>query len=175
MILLRLLQMSWPAVYEAGPFILSIVETRISGRGDADGKRIGVVVAQWNELVTKALLDGAIETLTQSGDPDITVVTVAGTWEIPLVAKRLLDSHDGVVALGCILQGATVHAQLLATDVSSALMQLQMETGKPVSWGILTPENQEQALERAGMKLGNKGREAAAALVGAISVLDQID
>ncbi len=133
-----------------------------------------MVVAQWNELVTKALLDGAIETLEQAGSAEITVVTVAGAWEVPIVTQRLLDSHDGVVALGCILQGATTHASMLAADVSSALMKLQLKYKKPVSWGILTPENQEQALERAGMKLGNKGREAASALVGALSVLDQI-
>lgn len=150
------------------------VEKRILGSSDASGRQIGIVVAQWNELVTKALLEGALDTLKSSGKPDVTVVSVSGTWEIPIVAQKLLESCDGVIALGCILQGSTTHAQLLAGDVSGALMNLQVQTKKPIAWGILTPENQEQALERAGMKLGNKGREAAGALVNTLSVLAQI-
>jgi len=150
------------------------VSTQIQGQSSAQGKRIGVVVSQWNELITNALLDGALDTLKASGNPEVTVVKVPGTWEIPIITQKLLESHDGVVALGCILQGATTHAQLLAQDVGSALMKLQLEHKKPVTWGILTPENQEQALERAGLKLGNKGREAAGALVATLSALDQI-
>ncbi len=146
----------------------------VSGKQDAAGKKVGIVVSRWNELVTKALLEGALDTLGACGNPEVTVVHVPGTWEIPVVARALLGKVDGVVALGCIMQGATSHAGLLAGDVSGALMQIQLETGKPVAWGILTPENQEQALERAGLKLGNKGREAASALVEALSVLGQV-
>lgn len=156
------------------PPILQSVSNSIQGQSSAQGKRIGVVVSQWNELITNALLDGALDTLKSSGNPEVTVVKVPGTWEIPIVTQKLLESHDGVVALGCILQGATTHAQLLAHDVGSALMRLQLEHKKPVTWGILTPENQEQALERAGLKLGNKGREAAGALVATLSALEQI-
>lgn len=149
--------------------------THLSGQSNASGKKVAVVVSRWNELVTKALLEGATETLLAAGikEGDITVAHVPGTWEIPVVTQKLLKDHDGVVTLGCILQGATTHAALLAGDVSGALMKLQLETGKPITWGILTPENQEQALERAGMKLGNKGREAAGALVEVLSLLDQ--
>ncbi|ARU42068.1 6,7-dimethyl-8-ribityllumazine synthase [Armatimonadetes bacterium Uphvl-Ar1] len=154
--------------------ILQSKMNRIQGNSDAKGKRIGIVVSQWNELITNALLEGALSTLESSGNPEVTVVQVPGTWEIPVIAQQLLDNHDGVIALGCILQGATTHAQLLAGDVGSALMRLQMETGKPITWGILTPETQEQALERAGLKLGNKGREAAGALVATLSCLDQL-
>jgi len=150
------------------------VSNSIQGQSSAQGKRIGVVVSQWNELITNALLEGALDTLKASGSPEVTVVKVPGTWEIPIITQKLLESHDGVVALGCILQGATTHAQLLAQDVGSALMTLQLEHKKPVTWGILTPENQEQALERAGLKLGNKGREAAGALVSTLSALEQI-
>jgi 6,7-dimethyl-8-ribityllumazine synthase len=146
----------------------------IKGQSSAAGLTIGVVVSQWNELITKALLDGTLSTLESSGKPEVIVVEVPGTWEIPIVAQKLLESCDGVVALGCILQGATTHAQLLAGDVGSALMGLQISTGKPIAWGILTPENQEQALERSGLKLGNKGREAAGALVATLSALHQI-
>ncbi len=146
---------------------------QISGQSSAKGKKIAIVVSRWNELITKALLEGATDTLSSAGVTEITVVHVPGTWEIPIITQKLLANHDGVVALGCILQGATTHAALLAGDVSGALMNLQIQTGKPITWGILTPENQEQALERAGMKLGNKGREAAAALVEVLSILDQ--
>ncbi|MDI9634647.1 6,7-dimethyl-8-ribityllumazine synthase [Geitlerinema splendidum] len=146
----------------------------VNGKADITGKKVGIVVAKWNELVTKALLEGALDTLQSCGNPEVVVVHVPGTWEIPVVAKNLLNTCDGLVALGCIIQGATTHAALLASDVSSALARLQMESGKPITWGVLTPENQEQALDRAGLKLGNKGREAASALVETLSVLDQL-
>ena len=146
----------------------------VSGKADGSGKRIGIVVSRWNELVTRALLQGATETLAAYGATELEVVHVPGTWEIPVVAKALLPRCDGIVALGCVMQGATTHAALLANDVSGALMQLQMDTGKPVTWGILTPETQEQALERSGLKHGNKGREAAQALIDVLSVLEQV-
>lgn len=150
------------------------MENRISPQISAKGKRIGIVVSRWNELVTRALLEGALDELAGLGNPKTVVVHTPGSWEIPLAAKALLEQQkcDGVVALGCILQGATTHAALLANDAGAALMNLQMSSGKPVSWGILTPESQEQALERAGMKLGNKGREAARAVVEMLSLLD---
>jgi 6,7-dimethyl-8-ribityllumazine synthase len=143
---------------------------------DAAGMRFGVVVARWNELVTKQLLEGALETLKAHGDPETVVVHVPGAWEIPAVVRALIEKRkvNAVVALGCILQGATPHAELLAKDVSSALMRLQVETGVPIAWGILTPDTPEQALERAGLKMGNKGREAAQAAVAAASVLKVI-
>lgn len=148
----------------------------VEGSNVATGMRIGIVVSRWNELVTKELLDGAVDHLRRSGEPEITVVWVPGTWEIPPAASGLIDGSgvDGVVALGCILQGATPHATMLAQDVSAALMELQNRTGVPVAWGVLTPETQEQALERAGMKLGNKGREAAGACVEMVDVLRKL-
>jgi 6,7-dimethyl-8-ribityllumazine synthase len=144
---------------------------------DASGKRFAIVVSRWNELVTKELLAGAIAELKRYGDPDVTVVHVPGTWEIPSATKALITNAKpphGVIALGCILQGQTTHAKLLGADVASALMGLQTEHGIPISWGILTVDSQEQALERAGLKSGNKGREAASAAVEMASVLDQL-
>lgn len=143
---------------------------------DAKGKHVGVVVSRWNELITSKLLEGALATLKAHGDPLVTLVRVPGTWEIPITAKTLIEGAgvDAVVALGCILQGATPHAKILAHDVSGALMKLQMETGVPVAWGILTPDTQEQALERTGLKHGNKGREAATAAIEMMSVRSQL-
>ena len=146
----------------------------VEGQSQPSQARIAVIVSRWNELVTNALRDGAVDTLRQAGVGHVTVVYVPGTWEIPVVTQALLKNHDGVVALGCILQGATTHAQILAGDVGSALMRVQLETGRPVTWGILTPETQEQALERAGMKLGNKGREAAGALLETLATLNAL-
>lgn len=148
----------------------------LQGQLDAKDKTIGVVVSRWNELVTKQLLEGCLDELRSMGSPNVIVVHVPGAWETPSAVKALLDRSDvhGVVALGCILQGATTHAAMLAGDAGSALMSMQLGSGKPVAWGILTPETQEQALERAGMKMGNKGREAAKAVVEMISLLAQI-
>ena len=143
----------------------------------ASGKRVAIVVSRWNELITNELLQGAVDELERHG-AQVDVVSVPGTWEVPLAASSLLKRKekrpDGIVALGCILQGATPHAQLLASDVSSALTQLQIDSSVPIGWGILTPETQEQALERAGLKLGNKGREAALAVIEMMSVIQQI-
>ena len=145
---------------------------------DAKGKRIAIIVSRWNELITKELLDGALETLRRHGEPETDVVHVPGTWEIPVAAsalvKRSKGRPDAIIALGCILQGQTAHAQLLGGDVGSALMGLQVESGVPIAWGVLTPDTQEQALERAGLKHGNKGREAAMAALEMVSVIDQI-
>ena len=145
----------------------------VDGMMDASGRRIGIVVSRWNEYVTKMLLEGALEELKTHGDPQVTVVRVPGAWEMPVAARALIEEEkvDAVVALGCILQGATSHAAQLTEDVSSSLMRMQIETRTPIAWGVLTPESQEQAIERSGMKLGNKGREAALAAVEMMNVL----
>ncbi len=145
---------------------------------DAAGKRFAIVVSRCNELITKELLDGAVSELRRCGDPEVEVVHVPGTWEMPPVVRALVtrasNRPDAVIALGCILQGQTPHAKLLGADVGSALMNLQVSHGVPIAWGVLTPDSQDQALERAGLKLGNKGREAAQAAVEAASLLEQL-
>ena len=145
----------------------------IDAQMDVSGRRIGIVVCRWNEYVNQMLLDGALDELKKHGDPEVLVVKVPGSWEIPIAAQALIQDElvDGVIALGTILQGATTHADMLAEDVSSALSWMQVEYRTPISWGVLTPENQEQAIERAGMKMGNKGREAALACVEMVSKL----
>lgn len=150
---------------------------QIHGRMDASGKRIAIVVSRWNELVTKELLEGALDELVRYGNPEVEVIYVPGTWEMPPVVKALVSRQDhpwAVVALGCILQGQTPHAKLLGSDVGGALMSLQTQYGVPVAWGVLTPDSQEQALDRAGLKLGNKGREAVQAAIELASVLEQV-
>ncbi|MBL8047088.1 MAG: 6,7-dimethyl-8-ribityllumazine synthase [Chthonomonas sp.] len=136
--------------------------------------RIAIIVSQWNELVTKALLQGAQETLNEQM---VEVFQVPGAWEIPVLASRLISTNNfqGIVALGCIMEGETMHATLLAKDVSSALMNLQVSTQIPIGWGIITAQNAEQALDRAGMKLGNKGREAAGSVMEMVRLLNDIE
>jgi 6,7-dimethyl-8-ribityllumazine synthase len=150
----------------------------IQGKLDASGKRFAIVVSRWNELVTKELLAGALSELSRFGAENVEVIHVPGTWEIPPVVQSLVSRDTppaGVVALGCILQGQTTHAKLLGGDVSSALMDIQVQTRIPVAWGILTPDTLEQALDRSGMKHGNKGREAALAAIEMSSIFDQLD
>lgn len=149
----------------------------IRGTLDASGRKVAVVVSRWNELVTKELLAGALDELKRCGDPEVTVVHVPGTWEMPPIVARLLagaNRPDAVIALGCILQGQTPHAALLGGDVGGALMSLQVQYQTPVAWGVLTPDTQDQALDRAGLKFGNKGREAALAAVETMNALRQL-
>jgi len=149
----------------------------VRGEMTAVGKHFAVVVSRWNELVTKELLAGALDELARHGDPEVTVIHVPGTWEIPPVVSELLsrpNRPDAVIALGCIMQGQTPHAKILGGDVGGALMGLQSQYGRPVAWGILTPDTQDQALDRAGLKFGNKGREAALAAIETLSVIDQL-
>ena len=149
----------------------------VRGTLDASGRKVAIVVSRWNELVTKELLAGALDELGRCGDPEVTVVHVPGTWEIPPVVARLLtgvEKPDAVIALGCILQGQTPHAAILGGDVGGALMGLQVEHRVPVAWGVLTPDTQDQALDRAGLKFGNKGREAALAAVETMSALSKL-
>ena len=149
----------------------------VRGAMDASGRRIAIVVSRWNELVTRELLAGAMDELKRYGDPEVTVVHVPGTWEMPPVVAALLASErkpDAVIALGCILQGQTPHAALLGGDVGGALMGLQVQYRVPIAWGVLTPDTQEQALDRAGMKMGNKGREAALAAIETMAVLSKL-
>jgi 6,7-dimethyl-8-ribityllumazine synthase len=150
---------------------------KITAKMNASGASVAIVVSRWNEAITEKLLEGALHELERHGSPSVTVVEVPGTWEMPPVIKKLAEKRkvDAVIALGCILQGQTPHASLLSGDVGGALMSLQLQTGVPIAWGVITPENHEQALDRAGMKVGNKGREAALAAIESISVLGQLE
>jgi 6,7-dimethyl-8-ribityllumazine synthase len=138
---------------------------------DASGLRFAVVASKWNEYVTERLVDGALRAFRMHGEPSVEVVWVPGTWEVPIAALAAAKNEvDGVVCIGCILQGATTHAQQLSNGVAAAIGELTMRTGVPMTWGVLTCSTQEEAIERAGMKLGNKGEEAALAAIEAASV-----
>ena len=141
----------------------------LTGSLDAKGLRFGLVVSRFNDLVTQRLLRGALDTLERHGaDPETSeVVWVPGAVELSLVAKTLAASgrFDAVITLGCVIRGATSHYDYVCSMVASGINSASLETGVPVIFGVLTTENLEQALERAGSKAGNKGSEAAAAAV----------
>lgn len=135
--------------------------------------KLAVVAARWNGLVVDSLLQGVSETVKEIEGVEVDTIRVPGCWELPIVIDDALrhGGYDGALALGCILKGETMHAQLLATDVSRKLMDIQVELGKPIGWAVLTPDNLDQALERAEVDRGNKGREALMAVVETLEAL----
>jgi 6,7-dimethyl-8-ribityllumazine synthase len=135
------------------------------GMLDAKGFRFGLVVSRFNELLTGRLVEGALDCLARHGaaDEDITLIRVPGAWELPLAAQRLAASGKvhAVVAIGVLIRGATPHFDVLAAETAKGLAQVALSGGVPVSFGVLTCDSLEQALERSGSKAGNKGWQAA--------------
>jgi 6,7-dimethyl-8-ribityllumazine synthase len=149
--------------------------TTLEGRLDGAGLRVAIVVSRFNDFITRRLLDGALDGLRRHGvgDADVTVAWVPGAVEIPLVAKALAerDDVDAVVALGCVIRGATSHYDHVCSMVASGVAHAALATLTPVIFGVLTTDTIEQAIERAGSKAGNKGFEAAAAAIETAAVL----
>lgn len=139
----------------------------IKGSLTGQRKRLAIVVARFNSFITDKLLEGALDCLTRHGvsDEDITVVWAPGAFEIPLIARTLAASgkHDAVIALGCVIRGATPHFDYVCSESARGVAQAGLETGRPVVNCILTTDTIEQAIERAGTKAGNKGSDAAMA------------
>jgi len=139
------------------------------GSYDARGRRFAIVVSRFNAFITERLLSGALDALSRSGagKKDIAVVWVPGAFEIPAVARALAGSkrYDAILCLGCLLRGDTAHYDVIASEVSRGIGQSAQETGVPHALGVLTCDNLEQAIDRAGLKMGNKGFEAALAAI----------
>jgi 6,7-dimethyl-8-ribityllumazine synthase len=145
-------------------------ETRgMEGRLDARGKRFALVVSRFNSFITERLLDGALQALRQCGakSEDLTIVHVPGAFEIPTAARQLAESgkYNAVVCIGCLLRGGTLHYEVIANEVTRGVGQSAQETGVPHAFGVLTCDTLEQAIDRAGLKAGNKGFEAGLAAV----------
>jgi 6,7-dimethyl-8-ribityllumazine synthase len=151
----------------------------VEGDLSAAGMKFALVVARWNAVITERLLEGALDALLRSGAQrtDIDVVRVPGAWEIPAAARTLanLGKVDAIVTLGCLLRGETAHYEAIYNEVARGIGQSQQETGIPHSFGVLTCETLEQALNRAGIKAGNKGFEAAVAAVEMVSLKRKLD
>ena len=155
----------------------------IEGDLSAVGMRFGIIVARWNAVITERLLEGALDALLRSGAKrtDIQIIRVPGAWEIPMAARMLISqsvagtkSVDAIIPLGCLIRGETAHYEAIYTEVARGIGQCQQETGIPHSFGVLTCETLEQALNRAGIKAGNKGFEAAIAAIELVSVQQKL-
>ncbi len=146
----------------------------IEGDLSAAGMRFAIVTARWNAVITDRLLQGSLDGLYRSGAAkgDIEIVRVPGAWEIPSVARTLAESKrfDAIITLGCLIRGETAHYEAIYTEVARGIGQSQQETGVPHAFGVLTCETLEQALDRAGVKAGNKGFEAAIAAIEMVSI-----
>ncbi len=151
---------------------------QIEGKFDGSEKRFAIVVSRFNDFINTKLLDGAVDNLKRHGvaDDDITVVWTPGAFEIPLVAKKIAESgkHDVVIALGCVIRGATAHFEYVAGEAAKGVGQAAMQTGVPIIFGVLTTDTIEQAIERAGTKAGNKGSDAALAAIEMASLMEQL-
>lgn len=143
-----------------------------------EGMKIGIVAARFNEFITSKLLSGAIDGLTRHGveDENIAVAWVPGAFEIPLVAEKMAKSgnYDAIICVGAVIRGTTSHYDYVCSEVSKGIAQISMQTEIPVMFGVLTTENIEQAIERAGTKAGNKGYDCALSAIEMVNVLKQI-
>ena len=152
--------------------------TVIQGRPKGEGVRVGIVCGRFNELITRELLYGCQDELVRHGveDDAITVAWVPGSWEIPLVAERLARSQtiDCVICLGAVIRGATAHFDYVAGEAAKGIAGVATRTNKAVVFGILTTDSIEQAIERAGTKAGNKGRDSAVAALEMVDLLAKL-
>lgn len=145
---------------------------------DAKGFRFGIIVSRFNDLLTGRLVEGAMDCLARHGarDEDLVLVKVPGSWELPMVADRLARSGkvDAVIAIGVLIRGDTPHFEYIAAEATKGLAQASLSTGIPVSFGVLTTENLEQAIERSGTKAGNKGWQAAQAAIEMVQLVRRL-
>jgi 6,7-dimethyl-8-ribityllumazine synthase len=146
----------------------------IEGKLIAKGLKFGIVVSRYNSFITDRLLEGALDALTRNGveDRDVEVWKVPGSFEIPLAAKKMvaLKRFDGVICLGAVIRGATPHYNYIATEVTKGIANVSLEAGVPISFGVITVDTLEQAVERAGTKMGNKGYEAATTAIEMVNL-----
>jgi 6,7-dimethyl-8-ribityllumazine synthase len=150
----------------------------IEGKLKADGLRFAIVASRWNDLIVSRLIDGARDALLRLGasESDLTLVRVPGSFEIPLAAKRLAASgrYDAIICVGAVIRGETPHFDHIAAGVTSGLATVSLDTGLPIAYGIITADTVEQAINRAGVKAGNKGFEAATAAVEMANLLKEL-
>ncbi len=151
---------------------------RISGEMSGAGFKFALVVSRFNDFITSKLVDGAIDTLIRHGaaDDDITILFVPGAFELPFMAKRAAASgaYDAVVCLGCVIRGQTPHFDYVAGQAARGIAQVGLDTGVPTTFGLITSDTLEQAIERAGSKAGNKGSDAASGAIELVSLLSKL-
>ena len=149
----------------------------VEGKLDASGLKFGIIVSRFNEIVSKGLLDGAMDCLKRHGaaEESIDVVWAPGAFEIPLIAKKMATKkYNAIICLGAVIRGGTPHFEYVASEASKGIAKVSLDSGIPVIFGILTTDNLEQALERAGAKPGNKGFASAMSAIELANVIAQI-
>lgn len=153
--------------------------TPIQGDLQAASYKYAIVSSRFNEVITKRLVDGAIDCLARHGAADdaIDVVLCPGSFELPIVARKLVDSkkYDAIICIGAVIRGDTPHFDYIAAEVTKGIANLSMESRLPIAFGVLTTDTMEQALERAGLKHGNKGWEAALTVMEMLNLFTTID
>ncbi len=146
----------------------------LEGKIDAKGLKFGLVVSRFNDFINDRLLGGALDALIRNGadEKNLSIVKVPGAFEIPLAAKKMANSgmYDAVICLGCVIRGATPHFEYISAEVTKGISKVSLESGVPVSFGVITADNLEQAIERAGTKAGNKGWDAALSAIEMINL-----
>ncbi len=150
----------------------------IEGELQANGLRFGIIVSRFNDFITSKLLDGALDALLRHGalEEDINIIRVPGSFEIPMIARKmaLKGTYNAIICLGTVIRGATPHFEYIAAEVSKGIASASMETGVPIAFGIITSDTIEQAVERAGMKSGNKGWDAAITAIEMAQLLKKL-
>jgi 6,7-dimethyl-8-ribityllumazine synthase len=150
----------------------------IEGNLIAKGKKFGIIASRFNDFITKELVSGCLDMLTRHGanNEDLSITWVPGAFEVPLLAQRLAKSksYDALICLGTIIRGSTPHFEYIASEVAKGIAKVSLDTGLPVIFGIITADTIEQAIERAGTKEGNKGRDAALSAIEMVNLLTQL-
>ena len=151
---------------------------KIEGKIVAEGIKIGIVAARFNEFIVSRLVSGAMDGLLRHDvkEEDVTLAWVPGAFEIPVVAKKMAESgkYDAVICLGAVIRGATSHYDYVCNEVSKGIAQVSLQSGIPVMFGVVTTENIEQAIERAGTKAGNKGYDCALGAIEMVNLMKQL-
>ena len=151
----------------------------LEGKISAEGFRFAIVMSRFNDFITSKLVEGAMDALKRHGadEEQISLIKVPGAFEIPLTAKRLAESgqFDAIICLGAVIRGSTSHFEYVAAEVSKGIATVALESKIPVTFGVLTTENLEQAIERAGSKAGNKGWDATVAAMEMVNLLKDIE
>ena len=151
----------------------------IEGSLNAKDLKLAVVVSRFNEFITDKLLLGALDTIRRSGGDDkaVEVIKVPGAFELPVIAKKLVSTrrYDGIICLGCVIRGGTPHFDYVAGQVARGISSVACESSTPIAFGVLTTDSLEQAIERAGSKMGNKGAEAALSVIETANVIRQLN
>lgn len=150
----------------------------LEGKLIAKGLKFGMVLSRFNNFIAERLLEGALDALRRSGaeEEDCAVARVPGAFEIPLAAKKMVKTgrYDAIICLGCVIRGATPHFEYIATEVTKGIAHLSLESEIPISFGVLITDTIEQAIERAGTKVGNKGFDAAMSAIEMVNLMKEI-